>query len=382
MTMAERIYFDYNATGIPKRGVIDAVAEAMSHVGNPSSVHGAGRAARLRVDDARASIAALINTSPQNIIFTGCGTEANNMALRGTAAASIIHSVIEHEATVEAATATGKPVYHVAVDAHGVVDMAALVKALATAPSPALVSIMLANNETGVIQPIADIAKAAHEFGALVHTDAIQAVSKIPVDFSALGVDMMSIAAHKMGGPQGIGALIVRPGIDVNAFLVGGGQERGRRSGTENVAGIVGFGVASELAQRDMDKYDHVRQLRDELQAKILACAPDAKAFGSGGERLPNTLSISMPGVPGDVQVMQFDLAGIALSSGSACSSGRVRESHVLNAMGAGQDGLNAIRISMGPDTNAGEVDRFFKAWQKIYQKKAGQAEMAKASAK
>lgn len=375
--MKNRIYLDYNATSQIKPQVIERVAEVMAKVGNPSSVHDYGRGAKMVVEGARAAIAKLVGVASNAVIFTGCGTEANNMAIRTKQAASIVHSNIEHDSVFAAAKLSGKPVFIAPVDENGIVDMQALDALLAKAPKPALVSIMLANNETGVIQPLKDISEIVKKHGGLFHSDCIQAAGKIFVEFADLGVDMISLSAHKMGGPQGVGALVVRPDMPITTLIVGGGQELGRRSGTENVAGIAGFGLAAELAETDLPKFMALEQLRDQLEEKITNAAPDAKIWSAGVSRLPNTLAVSMPGVSAETQVMHMDLEGVAVSSGSACSSGKVKESHVLKAMslkamslkamGGDGCGTETIRISFGFESVASDVDQVFAAWSGLY---------------
>ncbi len=365
--MKKRIYLDYNATSMIKPQVIDRVATVMAAVGNPSSVHDYGRTAKMVVEGARSAIAKLVGVTSNAVIFTGSGTEANNMALRCVNAESIIHSAIEHDSIFAAAKATEKPVFIAPVDGNGVVDMHALDALLSEAPSPALVSIMLANNETGVIQPLHDIAALVHKHGGIFHSDCIQAAGKIFIEFADLGVDMISLSAHKMGGPQGVGALIVRPDLPISALIVGGGQELGRRSGTENVAGIAGFGLAAELAERDLPSFMALETLRDALEEKITTLAPDAKVWCKNAQRLPNTLAISMPNVSAETQVMHMDLEGVAVSSGSACSSGKVKASHVIKAIGC--EGTDTIRISFGFASEAEDVDIVFEAWKSLYER-------------
>ena len=363
------IYLDYNATAPIKPQVVEAVAEAMVLAGNPSSVHGFGRDVRKRIEDAREQIAALVDCTPAELVFTAGGTEANNTALRGAGRRALIVSAIEHPAVLRTAEAVADdPVVVLPVDGDGVLDMAALDEALGEHGPEALVSVMLANNETGVIQPVAEIAARARAAGALVHCDAVQAPGRIPVSFAGLGVDMMSIAAHKFAGPKGIGALVVRSGLDIAPLITGGGQERGLRGGTENAAGIVGFGAAAALARDDLARAGEIAALRDGLEARLRETEPDVVIFSEGAERLPNTSCLTMPGVQSETQVMGLDLAGVAVSAGSACSSGKVEPSHVLRALGA-PDGIGgcAIRVSMGWATTEDEIERFLGAWRALY---------------
>ena len=362
------IYLDYNATAPIKPEVVTAVSETMMLAGNPSSVHGFGRDVRKRIEDAREQIAALIGCSPPELVFTAGGTEANNTALSGAGRRVFIVSAIEHPAVLRTAEAVADEHIVLPVDSEGLLDLGALDKALAAHGPEALVSVMLANNETGVIQPVAEIAARSTAAGALVHCDAVQAPGRIPVSFAGLGVDMMSIAAHKFAGPKGIGALVVRSGLEIAPLIYGGGQERGLRGGTENAAGIVGFGTAAQLAQGDLARAGEIAALRDRLEARLRETEPDVVIFSEGAERLPNTSCLTMPGVQSETQVMGLDLAGVAVSAGSACSSGKVEPSHVLRALGAADAvGGCAIRVSMGWATTEEETERFLGTWRALY---------------
>ena len=373
------IYLDYNATAPVKLAVIDVMTAALLEGGNPSSVHAPGRAARMAVEEARIKLANLLGAAAENIIFTSGGTEAANQAIcTAVGIKRVLISAIEHDCVLAAANASRLSVQEIPVNIDGLVDLKALEAMLAAGEESgagrALVSVMLANNETGVIQPIAEVAEIAHAHGALVHTDATQTPGKIAVDFTALGVDLMNMSAHKIGGPQGIGALIHRPGLEVRPFIAGGGQERGRRSGTENVAGIVALGAAAELAAGDLEKAAGIAALRDRMEAAILQASPDSVIFGTQAPRLPNTSYFTMPGVPGETQVIAMDLAGYAISSGSACASGKVKRSRVLVGMGASDsDAINAIRVSLGPTTTDEDVDGFLLAWTALLEKKRAQ---------
>ena len=362
------IYLDYNATAPIKPEVVTAVSETMMLAGNPSSVHGFGRDVRKRIEDAREQIAALIGCSPPELVFTAGGTEANNTALSGAGRRVLIVSAIEHPAVLRTAEAVAEEHIVLPVDGEGLLDMASLDKALAAHGPEALVSVMLANNETGVIQPVAEIAARATAAGALVHCDAVQAPGRIPVSFAGLGVDMMSIAAHKFAGPKGIGALVVRSGLEIAPLIHGGGQERGLRGGTENAAGIVGFGTAAQLAQGDLARAGEIAALRDRMESRLRETEPDVVIFSEGASRLPNTSCLTMPGVQSETQVMGLDLAGVAVSAGSACSSGKVEPSHVLRALGAADAvGGCAIRVSMGWATTEEETERFLGTWRALY---------------
>ena len=369
-------YLDYNASSPIKPAVADAMVVALAHGGNPSSVHETGRRARQSVEQARRSVAALARTAPERVIFTSGATEANNQTIAGASTGRhgiqhVLGSTIEHDSVLRPAGEGAVPFAPVPVGGDGVVDLAALEAALAEAPMPALVSLMWANNETGVIQPVPAAAAAAHRYGALFHSDAAQATGKVEVDMEAADVDLLSLSAHKLGGPTGVGALLVRPGIELGPFVRGGGQERRRRGGTENVAGIVGFGVAAELAESDIADAARVASLRDRVEAEIEAIAgEDATVHGRAAPRLPNTSCVSMRGVAAETQVIALDLAGCAVSAGAACSSGKVATSHVLTAMGLPQAVADtAIRVSLGWATTPEDIDRLIEAWAVLYRR-------------
>jgi len=365
--MTQAIYLDYNATAPLRPEARDAVVAALSVTGNPSSVHGFGRAARRLVEDGREAVAALVDVAPSQIVFTSGGTEANAMALCGLAAEGrlILVSAIEHPSVLDAAEALQIP-----VSADGRIDLAALDATLAGAGRPALVSLMAANNETGVIQPVGEAVAIARQHGALVHCDAVQAAGKISIGFDALGVDMLSLSAHKIGGPPGIGALVVRDGVVVPALIRGGGQERGRRAGTENLPGIAGFGAAAIKARLGLAEFGELADLRDALERRVLEVCPAAVIPGRSAPRLANTSCIAMPGVTAETQLMGFDLAGIAISAGSACSSGKVTASHVLGAMGAADVVIgSAIRVSLGWETRPRDIDALVAAWNTVFQR-------------
>ena len=360
--MGRPIYLDYNATTPVRPAVAAAMTEALTTVGNPSSVHGFGRAARARLETAREQVAALVGARPAQVVFTSGGTEANNLAVAGSGRERVLVSAIEHDSVLKAAAAETIP-----VDRRGAVDLDALERMLATPAAPALVAVMLANNETGAIQPVADAARITHASGALLHCDAVQAAGRIAIDFNGLGVDLMTLSAHKLGGPAGVGALIIADHVNLAARQRGGGQERGRRAGTENLAGIVGFGVAAEIAAAELDATARLADLRDDLERRAMGAVPGALVFGRDGPRLSNTSCLALPGVASEVQVMALDLAGVAVSAGSACSSGKLQPSHVLRAMGAdAATAASAIRISLGWQTEAADIDRFIEAWSEI----------------
>lgn len=356
-------YLDHNATTPVRPEAAAAVADVLAMTGNPSSVHRFGREMRRRLEDAREQVAALVGAVPAEVVFTSGGTEANALAIRGSGRPRILISAIEHASVMAVAWDERIP-----VDARGVLDCGALEVILQADPAPALIAVMLANNETGVIQPIAEVTALARRYGALVHCDAVQAAGKIPIDVGALGVDILSLSAHKLGGPAGCGALIVRQGTAITAELGGGGQERGRRAGTENLAGITGFGVAAEMAAASFDAADQWARWRDELERRVIELAPATRIFGADAARLPNTSCLAMPAVSSTIQLMTFDLAGLAVSAGSACSSGKIARSHVLAAMGVpAAEADRAIRVSLGWTTRAEDIERFICTWSALY---------------
>jgi cysteine desulfurase len=360
--MRNSTYLDYNATAPVRPEVVGAMRATLERTGNPSSVHRCGREARRALEHARALVATMVGAAPAQVVFTSGGTEANNQALRNARGAVLV-SAIEHDSVLEAVPDAPR----IPVDAEGRVDLGALERALARA-APELVSVMLANNETGVIQPVREAVELARRHGARVHCDAAQAGGKLAVEITGLGVDLLTLSAHKFGGPPGVGALVVREGLEPEPLLRGGGQERRWRAGTENLPGIVGFGRACELAMADADWGRRTGALRDRLEARIAALAPAARVFGRRAERLPNTSCLTMLGVGNQTQLIAFDLAGIAVSTGSACSSGKVGPSHVLAAMGIGpDDAASAIRVSLGWASTPDDVDRFVDAWSRLY---------------
>lgn len=360
------IYCDHNATSPVRLDVAEAVGEALRTGGNPSSVHAAGRRARGLVERSRSQVARLVSAPAEAVVFTGSGTEANNLALTCCRPASVIVSATEHASVLDVVP----DAVRVPVDADGVIDIAAFERIVAAAPSSSLVSVMLANNETGVLQPVSEIARIAHRHGALVHTDAVQAAGRVVVDMKQLGVDMVTLSGHKLGGPQGVGALIIDDHVTMEPLIRGGGQEKRRRAGTENVAGIVGFGVAAEGAVADLPEMARVAGLRDRFEAGLAKITPEAGPYGAAVERLGNTCCIGMSGVSSETQVMTFDLAGIAVSAGSACSSGKVEASHVLRAMGVDEAAAReAVRISFGRATTDADIDAVLAVWQSLYRR-------------
>ena len=364
---APRVYLDHNATTPVLDVARAATNDALNLLGNPSSVHRFGAGARQVVDHARDQVAELVGAKTSTVIFTSGGTEANNLAILG-ADRPVIVSAAEHDSVFAPSRIAINGVTVVPVDGDGVIDLGALDSMLAKRPG-ALVSLMLANNETGVCQPIREAVVLAREFGALVHCDAVQGPGKVPFDFDALGVDMLTVSAHKFGGPMGAGALVVRKGFYPRAQQVGGGQEGYRRAGTQNVPGIAGFGAAAQWwIENDID-LTVVMKLRDRLE---LACLEfGATVFGADAVRLPNTSYLTMPGVSSETQVMAFDLDGIAISAGAACSSGKVGPSHVLAAMGAPPElAASAVRVSLGWDTREDDIELLIGAWTALYRRK------------
>ena len=423
------IYLDYNATA-PLRPSVLAAMQALSDAPlNPASIHASGRAAKKLLEDARATIAQALSAFPNEVLFTGSGSEANNLALRAFAGErALLVAATEHASIAKTAGLLGAAT--LPVEADGLLDLAALESQLKALDRPALISVMLANNETGVIQPIAEIARIAHAHGALVHCDAVQALGKIPLDWGLLGVDMLTLCAHKCGGPLGVGALLIRSDLPLKPLITGGGQELGRRAGTENIRAIVGFAtllkdvvgctqagqwlqwrewleaeliasinpsphrgearwgaaIASDPFENHWDSSPHPNPLStkksdvdhsfssrspmEEGTAAVISssCKREGVIFGAEAPRLPNTLQISMPGVRSETQLMHFDLKGFAVSAGSACSSGRVAPSHVLLAMGVKPAvAETAIRLSWGWQTTQDEIEAFAATWREAY---------------
>lgn len=383
-----RVYLDWNATAPLNSAARDAMFTALELPGNASSVHSEGRSARAAIDKARRQVAAFVGAEAQHIIFTSGATEAANWVLTpefkmGRSALSIGHlyvSAIEHPAIREGGRFGLEQITEVPVTSSGVVDLEALKALLALHDLQSglpMVSVMLANNETGVIQPVADISRLVHAAGGLLIVDAVQAVGRIEVDISALDADFIILSSHKIGGPKGVGALVTRGEVMMPRPLVrGGGQEKGHRSGTENFPGIVGFGAAAEAAKHALDETSaKLRALRDRLEAGMRLHAPDVIIHGREAERICNTSFFTLPGLKSETGQIAFDLEGIALSAGSACSSGKVGQSQVLVAMG--QDpSMGALRISLGPQTDEDAIDRALNAFQRIAarRKNTGQA--------
>jgi cysteine desulfurase len=375
--MPDRSYFDWNATTPLRPQAKAAMDEALALAGNPSSVHAEGRAARRVVEQARERVAALVGARPPDVFFTSSGTEANMLVLTPAIETrnerqprdKLLISAIEHSSVRAGGRFPHKAIADLPADGEGLVDLAALKPAL-SGSSRALASIMLANNETGVIQPVAEAASIVRAAGGLLHVDAIQAVGRIPVDIGTLDADFLTLSAHKIGGPKGVGALVRRDDAlhVADPLIRGGGQERGMRAGTENVSGIAAFGAAAAAVHHSFaSEAGRMRGLRDKLEAGLKAISPKAVIFGSGVDRLPNTTLFAVEGLKAETAVIAFDLEGIAVSSGAACSSGKVQPSHVLAAMGVSPALLRgAVRVSLGWSTTETDVERFLTAWRKL----------------
>lgn len=372
--MPTRVYLDWNATTPLRSEARAAMVAAYDLVGNPSSVHAEGREARRLVEEARSTLASAVGALPRNVVFTSAGTEANALALspglRGPSGGPVerlLVSAVEHASVLAGGRFPAAKVGHIRVTRAGVVDLDHL-KALLKDGPPTLVSIMAANNETGALQPVAEAARIVHDAGGLLHADAIQALGKIAFNINEVGADLATFSAHKIGGPKGIGALVVAEGVSgVEPLLRGGGQELNRRAGTENVAGIAGFGAAVRAALQALpEDAKRMATLRDRLENGIRAIA-GATIFSDNTERLPNTILFTAPGLKAETAVIGFDLEGIAVSSGSACSSGKVQPSHVLSAMGFDPAvAQGAVRLSLGWSTEPDDINRALEAWRKL----------------
>jgi cysteine desulfurase len=372
--MPDRVYLDWNATTPLRREAMEAMAAAWDLSGNPSSVHAEGRQARRLVEDARATVASAVGAVARDVVFTSGGTEANALALTprlrrpsGPPVERLLVSAIEHASVLAGGRFPAEAISRVGVTRSGLLDLDRL-RASLEGGSPALVSLMLANNETGALQPVREAAEIVHAAGGLLHVDAIQALGKIPFDINLMSADLVTLSAHKIGGPKGAGAVVLAEGLlGFEPLLRGGGQERGHRAGTENVAGIVGFGAAVKAAM-DALEGDAIRleSLRNRLESGLRQ-TPGAIVFSDDVPRLPNTALFTVPGLKAETAVIGFDLAGIAVSSGSACSSGKVQPSHVLKAMGFGPElTQGAVRLSLGWSTSDADIDRCLEAWRKL----------------
>jgi cysteine desulfurase len=368
---ARETYLDWNATAPLRPEAAAAIGAALARCGNASSVHRWGRAARHAVEAARAAVAALIGADPNGVAFVSGGTEANHLALVGCGRERVLVSAVEHSSVLQAVPAAEK----IPVDRDGIVDLAALDALLAADPRPAIVSVMLANNETGILQPAGAVAAIARRRGALLHCDAIQAAGKMPLAAAEIGADLVSVSAHKLGGPPGIGALVITRDAEPAPTIRGGGQERGRRAGSENLLGIAGFAAAAEAALAGLADYARVRRLRDRLEAAALVAVRDSRVIGAEAPRLPNTSALALPGIAAETQVIALDLAGVMVSAGAACSSGKVGPSHVLAAMGVPPEvAAGTIRVSLGWTTSEADIAHFLDAWTALARRAARRA--------
>jgi cysteine desulfurase len=376
--MSERAYLDHNASSPLRPEAMEAIITALAGAGNASSVHREGRQARALIEAAREEVAALAGVTPGQIVFTSGGTEANVMALSPAwlaeeGRAKLFVSPIEHPSVLKGGQFAAEDIELLPADRDGVIEYEAVEERLRQCDRPFMVSLMLANNETGVIQPVEALAGVIHALGGILHCDAVQAAGKLSLEASARSADLISISAHKFGGPKGAGALVLANGRlgFARPLMSGGGQERGYRAGTENVAAIAGFGVAAAVAKRELpEQAARLGALRQGLEAELARIASDVVIFSRDAERIPNTTSFAVAGMSAETLLMAFDLEGVALSAGSACSSGKVERSHVLAAMGISPELAGAaIRVSLGWNTTQRDADQFGAAWQRIYSK-------------
>lgn len=389
---ASRTYLDHNATSPLRAEARDAMLAAFDAPANPSSVHQEGRKARSLIETARDEIARFAGASSRDIVFTSGGTEALNLALtlgletegEKKPFTHVLISSIEHAAVRDGVRVAKDKIHFIPVNGEGLVDLdwiAAQLKSISAAGGRALVAVQAANNETGVIEPIAALSQIIHAEGGLLLSDAVQIAGKLALDQATAGADIIALSAHKIGGPQGVGALILKSGgISIQDRLIrGGGQERGARAGTENVAGITGFAAAAKVAGAKLDEdAKRLQDLRDATEAKLRAIAPDAVIFSGGAKRLPNTLSFAVPGLSAETALMAFDLEGIAISSGSACSSGKVRQSHVLQAMGVDPElSRGALRVSFGYTSEEADMIRFLEIFERVIGQKQARTRAA-----
>lgn len=370
--MPDRVYLDYSATAPVRPEAVAAVAEALTAVGNPSSVHGEGRTARKRLETARRQVARLLAARPQDVVFTGGASEAATTVFRAEAGRPAVISAIEHDCVRAAA---GPTAMTLPVDAVGCADLGALERLLAQTTDPPLVALMAVNNETGAIQPVAEAGAMVRAAGGRFFVDAVQAAGRIPIDVAAWQADYVALSAHKIGGPQGAGALWVRPGLELAPLIVGGGQEWRRRAGTEAVALQAGFGAAADAAIDDLDKQAIFAGWRDRMEASLRKAVPDLTIWAAAAPRVATVSALGLPGIPAETQLMRLDLAGFAVSAGSACSSGKVNASPVLTAMGAdAQAAGEAIRVSFGWATDAEDLVRFADAYTALADGRTGVA--------
>lgn len=368
-----RIYLDHNATTPLRPEAKAAMIAALDVAGNPSSAHSEGRKARGIIESARESVARLIGAKPSEVVFTSGASESNAWVM-AQPWNTILVSGIEHESVLAAARASKASRLEFGADSDGVAKVEMIAERVLSGPAPGrtVVSLQMANNETGVIQPVAEVVQFAREHDLLVHTDAVQAAGRLPIDFAGLGADFMSISAHKMGGPKGIGALVIRDRLDLIPMIRGGGQERRRRAGTENLAAIAGFGAAAEAALAGLASMARIAALRDKLEAGVRAVSAETHIIGARVPRLANTSVLALPGSLSETLVIRLDLAGFAVSAGSACSSGKVGRSHVLDVMRLDDEiAKSAIRVSIGPNTTEQDIAAFVAAWKAIAHQRA-----------
>lgn len=365
--LVKPIYLDFNATSLPVKKVEEAISQALSFAGNPSSLHSHGQRSKKYLTAVRQKLATMIDAQQNEIYFTGSGTQANAMVILGVPSSFILTSSIEHAAVIENLRYCKSGKYkEIPVSHDGIINLEHLEKCLKKAPKPCLVSVMLANNETGVIQPIKEVVQIAKKHGAWVHTDAVQALGKIPISFKELGVDLMTLSSHKAGGPQGVGVFIKKDTVPFNPLYFGGGQERGVHPGTENLWGVLGFSAA--LDSIDLPAYKKLARLRDNMESTLQRKVPEIKIPSKRVDRLPNTSCLCMPGVSSSIQLIALDLAGISVSAGSACSSGKMKYTAVLKSMGYEEkDARTALRVSLGWSTTEQEIAFFAEEWLRIY---------------
>ncbi|MGE0052864.1 MAG: aminotransferase class V-fold PLP-dependent enzyme [Hyphomicrobium sp.] len=375
-TTPARIYLDYNATAPLCPQARDAMVAALDYTGNPSSVHAEGRRARGIIETAREQVAALINAKPFEVVFTSGATEANAWAM-AQGFDTVFAAGVEHDSILASARASAKRVIEVPVGKDGLAQVEAIARDVLKRADLGRVAatLQMANNETGTIEPVSDLAHFAREHGLFMHTDAVQAAGRIEIDFAELPVTTLALSAHKMGGPKGVGALVIRDHVDLNPLIRGGGQERRRRAGTENVAAIAGFGAAAVAARAALKDVARIARLRDRLEEAIAAVSPQTLIIGADAPRLANTCCLALPGSSAESLVIKLDLAGIAVSAGSACSSGKVGANHVLSAMGLEPAiAKSAVRVSIGPQTTEHDLAAFVAAWKTIAAKTAAAA--------
>ena len=364
----KRTYLDYNASAPLRPEARAAMLAALDVTGNPSSVHTEGRKARAIVGKAREQVAALVGAKPGEVVFTSGATEANASVFAERWDTMLVAG-IEHPSVLAPAAAHGGRVIEMSTHANGVAAAEELAERVLAGGDfgRTLAALQLANNETGVLQPVAETARFTRAHDIFLHCDAVQAAGRIAIDFAELGADTLSLSSHKIGGPKGAGALVIRDGLSLPLFMPGGGQERRRRGGTENVAAIAGFGAAAEMAAKELERVAHIKLLRDMLERAVLELTPEALVIGAEAPRLANTSCIAWPGKLAETLVIKLDLMGIAVSAGSACSSGKVGQSHVLAAIGLMPEITgSAIRVSLGPETTVNDCNAFLDAWRAI----------------